>query len=183
VGTPMQCERQHCRQKVDSSCRIKAVRTPPGRGPGQAWELGHGEETGLAATPTKPVSHPATVERPGHSCSVGIGQGAGVPPRCFLLPREGAEAGSSQILLCVRRRDCYPPRLSGSGTSLLRRTIRRRTVGCALAAVGAVADAVGAGDITPDEGQAVASILEAKRKAIETVDLEARLSALEQEHK
>jgi hypothetical protein len=41
-----------------------------------------------------------------------------------------------------------------------------------VAAVGAVADAVGAGDITPDEGQAVASILEAKRKAIETVDLD-----------
>jgi uncharacterized protein DUF5681 len=52
-----------------------------------------------------------------------------------------------------------------------------------VAAVGAVADAVGAGDITPDEGQAVASILEAKRKAIETVNLEARLSALEQERK
>jgi hypothetical protein len=52
-----------------------------------------------------------------------------------------------------------------------------------LAAVGAVADAVGAGEITPDEGQAVASILEAKRRAIETVDLEARLSALEQERK
>ena len=49
--------------------------------------------------------------------------------------------------------------------------------------VAQVADAVGAGDITPDEGQAVASILEAKRKAIETVDLEARLSALEKERK
>ena len=43
-----------------------------------------------------------------------------------------------------------------------------------VAAVGAVADAVGAGEITPDEGQAVASILEAKRKAIETVELERR---------
>jgi hypothetical protein len=52
-----------------------------------------------------------------------------------------------------------------------------------VAAVGAVADAVGAGDITPDEGQAVASILEAKRRAIETVTLEARLTALEQERK
>jgi hypothetical protein len=52
-----------------------------------------------------------------------------------------------------------------------------------VAAVGAVADAVGAGDITPDEGQAVASILEAKRRAIEPVDLELRLSALEQERK
>jgi hypothetical protein len=52
-----------------------------------------------------------------------------------------------------------------------------------VAAVGAVADAVTAGDITPDEGQAVASILEAKRKAIETVELEARVAALEQERK
>ena len=52
-----------------------------------------------------------------------------------------------------------------------------------ITAVGAIADAVGAGEITPDEGQAVASILEAKRRAIETVDLEARLSALEQERK
>jgi hypothetical protein len=56
-----------------------------------------------------------------------------------------------------------------------------RSASDVVAAVGAVADAVGAGDITPDEGQAVASILEAKRKAIETVDLEARLAALEKE--
>jgi hypothetical protein len=52
-----------------------------------------------------------------------------------------------------------------------------------VAAVGMVADAVGAGDITPDEGQAVASILEAKRKAIETVELESRVAALEQDRK
>jgi hypothetical protein len=52
-----------------------------------------------------------------------------------------------------------------------------------VAAVGAVADAVGAGDITPDEGQAVAAILEAKRKAIETVELESRVAALEQERR
>jgi hypothetical protein len=58
-----------------------------------------------------------------------------------------------------------------------------RSASDVVAGIGAVADAVGAGDITPDEGQAVASILEAKRKAIETVDLEARLSALEQERK
>jgi hypothetical protein len=50
-------------------------------------------------------------------------------------------------------------------------------------AVGVVAVAVGTGDITPDEGQAVASILEAKRKAIETVDLESRVAALEQERR
>lgn len=52
-----------------------------------------------------------------------------------------------------------------------------------VAALGAVADAVAGGEITPDEGQAVASVLEVKRKAIETVDLEARIAALEQERK
>jgi Recombinase len=45
----------------------------------------------------------------------------------------------------------------------------------------AIAQELNAREITPDEGQAVASILEAKRRAIETVDLEARLSALEAE--
>jgi hypothetical protein len=50
-----------------------------------------------------------------------------------------------------------------------------------VAAVGVVADAVGAGEITPDEGQAVSAILEAKRKAIETVELEGRVAALEKE--
>lgn len=48
-------------------------------------------------------------------------------------------------------------------------------------AIGIVADAVGAGTLTPDEGQAVAAVLEAKRKAIETVELEARVTALEKE--
>lgn len=46
-------------------------------------------------------------------------------------------------------------------------------------ALGAVTDAVGRGDISPEEGQAVAAVLETKRRAIETVDLEARLTALE----
>ena len=58
-----------------------------------------------------------------------------------------------------------------------------KTAADVVAAVGVVADAVGAGDITPDEGQAVASILEAKRRAIETVELESRITALEQERK
>lgn len=52
-----------------------------------------------------------------------------------------------------------------------------------VAALGAVADAVGAGDLSPDEGAAVASILETKRKAIETVELETRVAALEKERK
>ena len=51
-----------------------------------------------------------------------------------------------------------------------------------VAALGLVAEAVGAGEITPDEGAAVAAVLETKRKAIETSDLERRISELEKEH-
>jgi hypothetical protein len=58
-----------------------------------------------------------------------------------------------------------------------------KTAADVVTAIGAVADLVGAGDITPDEGAALAAIFESKRRAIETVDLEARLSALEQERK
>jgi hypothetical protein len=50
-----------------------------------------------------------------------------------------------------------------------------------VAGLGRVADAVAAGDITPDEGQAVSSVLETKRRAIETLELETRIKALEKE--
>ena len=48
-----------------------------------------------------------------------------------------------------------------------------------VSAMGAVADAVAGGEITPDEGAAVASVLEAKRRTIETADLAKRIEALE----
>jgi hypothetical protein len=46
-------------------------------------------------------------------------------------------------------------------------------------AMGAVTRAVAEGEITPDEGQAVAAILESQRKAIELADIERRVAALE----
>ena len=48
------------------------------------------------------------------------------------------------------------------------------------AGLGAVAAHVAAGALSPEEGQAVAGILEAQRRAVETVDLARRLAALEQ---
>ncbi len=48
-------------------------------------------------------------------------------------------------------------------------------------ALGMVATAVGAGEITPEEGAAVAGVLEIKRKAIETSELETRITTLEKE--
>jgi uncharacterized protein DUF5681 len=53
----------------------------------------------------------------------------------------------------------------------------------AVAALGKLTELVGNGDLTTDEGAAVATIIEAKRRAIETVELETRIAALEQERK
>lgn len=47
------------------------------------------------------------------------------------------------------------------------------------AVLSAIMVAVAAGDLTPVEGQSLAAMLAEHRKAIETADLEARLSALE----
>ncbi len=48
------------------------------------------------------------------------------------------------------------------------------------AVLGTVAQAVASGDLTPEEGQALAAVVEAQRRAIETADLEQRVAALEQ---
>ena len=42
-----------------------------------------------------------------------------------------------------------------------------------------ILQAVSTGDITPNEGERIASIIEARRRSIETIDLEARISRLE----
>jgi hypothetical protein len=47
-------------------------------------------------------------------------------------------------------------------------------------ALAAVAGAVGRGELTPEEGRAVAGLLEAQRRAVETAELERRVAALEE---
>jgi hypothetical protein len=46
-------------------------------------------------------------------------------------------------------------------------------------ALSELVQAVAAGDVTPEEAATVAGLLEAKRRAIETADLEARINQLE----
>ena len=46
-------------------------------------------------------------------------------------------------------------------------------------ALGAILKAVSAGDLTPEEGTAIAGLIESKRRAIEVVDLDQRVSMLE----
>jgi len=48
------------------------------------------------------------------------------------------------------------------------------------AAFTALTDAMAQGDVTPDEAAVIASVLEARRRAIETVEIERRLAILEQ---
>ncbi len=50
-----------------------------------------------------------------------------------------------------------------------------------LAAHSAITDVMAKGTITPDEATTIAGLLEAKRKAIETIELEARLATLEKQ--
>ena len=54
-----------------------------------------------------------------------------------------------------------------------------RTAPDLVLALGAVAGAVGSGELSPEEGQAVAAVLEGVRRAIETTELAERLAAIE----
>jgi len=47
-------------------------------------------------------------------------------------------------------------------------------------ALGAIVQAVAAGEVTPEEAGALAGVLELHRRAIDTADLDARLAAIEQ---
>ena len=47
------------------------------------------------------------------------------------------------------------------------------------AALGIIAASVASGELTPEEGQSVAAVLEIQRRAIELVELETRVAALE----
>lgn len=49
-----------------------------------------------------------------------------------------------------------------------------------VAALCAMADAMAAGELSPEEGAAVAGVLETQRRAVETLELERRIAALEQ---
>jgi hypothetical protein len=86
-----------------------------------------------------------------------------------------AAAGDMQAARIVMDRIC-PPRKS--------RTIRLdlpvvETAQDVLKALAVTVEAMGSGEIGPDEAATVAGVLEVKRRALETVEIEARLAALE----
>jgi hypothetical protein len=88
---------------------------------------------------------------------------------------EMAKAGNPVALrLCLER--LLPPRKDRPINLTLPKVEGAKDLPKAL---WAVVEAVAQGEITPEEGQALKTMLEAYRKVLETADLEARLSALE----
>jgi hypothetical protein len=88
---------------------------------------------------------------------------------------KGGDARSAEIILSR----IWPVRKGGRPVTLQLPQID--TANDLVKALGVVANAVGAGEITADEGAAVASVIETKRRAIETNDLEQRIATLEKE--
>ena len=88
---------------------------------------------------------------------------------------ELAQGGDTVALrLCLER--IYPVRKGRLINLDLPKVESARDV---LKAIGSTISAVAEGEITPEEGSLVAGLLETKRKAIETLDIEDRLTRLE----
>ena len=92
---------------------------------------------------------------------------------------EAAKAGDMQAARVVIDR-ILPARKSRTVSIALPKI---DNAGDLLKAVSAVVEAVGAGELDPDEGAALAGLLEAKRRTLEVVDIEQRLSVLEARQK
>jgi len=85
------------------------------------------------------------------------------------------EGDMQALRLCLDR--IYPPRKSRPIEIELPKVETAEDVQSAQAAV---IEAMAGGEITPDEASTIAGVLENKRRAIETVELENRLTELEQ---
>ena len=90
---------------------------------------------------------------------------------------ELAKAGNPMALrLCLER--VLPPRRDRPISFTLPKV---EGVQDLLKVLGAILKAVAEGEITPSEGQTLTAIMDAYRKGLETMDLEARITALEKE--
>lgn len=90
---------------------------------------------------------------------------------------EMAKAGDGPALrLCMER--LVPPRRDRAIEFVLPDVMTAADHPPALAAI---LQGVATGEITPQEGQALSAVLEQHRRALETVDIDARLRAIEEE--
>jgi hypothetical protein len=99
------------------------------------------------------------------------GEGEAVTRKAIEKALEGDTAA---LRLCLER--IYPPRKSRPIALALPKI---ETPDDISKAQGTVIGAMAIGDITPEEASVIAGVLEAKRRSIETCELEARMTALE----
>jgi len=98
--------------------------------------------------------------------------GAAEVMRAVVAAAKAGDMRASEILL----RRLWPER---KGRPVAFPLPELRTAADMVTALGAVVQAVAHGDLSPEEGQAVAGMVELHRKAIETAEFECRLAALE----
>ena len=135
---------------------------------------------------------------PPHAWRAGqSGNPAGKPPGCrnratqmvLALMETGAEEITQAVVAAAKKGDLAAARLviERLAPPLRERPLSlplpdTRTVAGVSEAQQAILEAVGGGEILPGEGTALAGILEVRRKALETVELEQRIAALEIRH-
>jgi hypothetical protein len=100
------------------------------------------------------------------------GEAEALTRKCIDLARGG---DTTALRLCMER---LAPALKSRAVQLPLPAVE--TAGDVLKAQAATIHAMAAGKITPDEAATIAGVLEAKRRAIETVQLEERVAKLEQ---
>jgi hypothetical protein len=100
------------------------------------------------------------------------GAGKGLTARCIKMAHDG---DPTALRLVMER--LIPPR-KDRPVSL--RLPKINTAAEVSKATAAVLRAVASGEITPSEGEIVSSIIEMRRRAIETAEFESRLAALEE---
>jgi hypothetical protein len=93
--------------------------------------------------------------------------------RAVVDAAKGGDMTAARLIL-----DRIAPPRKGSPVSFKLPAIK--TAADVTKALSAVAASMASGDLTPEEANAVASVIETKRKAIETQELESRIVALEQ---
>jgi hypothetical protein len=135
-----------------------------GKKQGSKWKIG---QSGNPAGKKPGTRHRATlaVEK------LLDGEGEALTRKAIELAKDG---DLTALKLCLER--ICPPRKSRPINIDLPAVDTGEGVSQAQAVV---VQAVGEGEITPDEGQVLSSILEARRKSIETADIELRLEKLE----
>jgi hypothetical protein len=101
------------------------------------------------------------------------GEAEALTRKCIDLAKEG---DTTALRLCMER---LAPAVKSRAVNLTLPAIE--TAADILKAQAATIGAMAKGDITPDEAVTIANVLEAKRRAIETVQMEERIARLEQQ--